>query len=141
MTNSNHKQVVSLHQMWETFDPEPILELVSVDIHYESHWVLRPIDGKESFLQYIVQKLITIKAAVDKGDIQIHSSVGQVGGQDEEYFLLLYHTIRGQKFESLIRVSVKNGLINRMSIEPVKRKFNILPLNQSINEINISRNN
>ena len=135
MKNSNHKQVVSLHQMWETFNPEPILEMVSDDIHYESKWVLRPINGKEQFLDYIEKKLKHIKAAVDKGEIEIHSSVGQVTGQDDEYFLLLYHTIRGKRFESLIRVTAEGGLIIKMSIEPLKKRFNIVPLDETNKEI------
>ncbi len=135
MTTSNHKQVAALHQMWETFNPEPILTLVADEIHYESHWVLRPINGKERFLHYIEKKLQTIKAAVENGEIQIHSSIGHIEGQDDEYYLLLYHIIRGEKFESLIRVSVDGGLIVKMSIEPLKKRYNILPLDETTNEI------
>jgi len=84
---------------------------------------------------YIEKKLQTIKAAVENGEIQIHSSIGHIEGQDDEYYLLLYHIIRGEKFESLIRVSVDGGLIVKMSIEPLKKRYNILPLDETTNEI------
>jgi hypothetical protein len=135
MNNSNHRQVISLYKMWKTFNPEPIREMVSDDIHYESHWVLRPIKGKEPFLDYIGKKLDTIKAAVDRGEIEIHSTVGHIDVQDDEFFLLLYHTIRGKKFESLIRVGVQNDLIVKMTIEPLKKRFNIQPMDETTNEI------
>jgi hypothetical protein len=141
MTTSNHRQVVALHKMWETFNLEPIKELVADDIHYESHWVLRPINGKEHFLNYIEKKLATIKTAVERGEIEIHSSVGKVVGQDNEYFLLLYHTIRGKRFESFIKVGVKNDLIVKMTIEPLKKRFNIQQMDETTNEINNSTNN
>ena len=135
MTNSNHKQVESLHKMWETFNAEPIKNLVADEIRYKSHWVLNGLLGKEQFLDYIEKKLLNIKAAVDRGEIQIHSSIGHIEGQDNEYYILLYHTIRGQKFESLIRVAVDGGFIVKMSIEPLKKRFNIVPMNESTNEI------
>ncbi len=140
MTTSNHKQVVALQKMWENYDPEPIQKFVADDIRYESHWVLRPIKGKEPFLEYIGKKLETIKAAVDKGDIEVHSSVGHIDGQNNEYFLLLYHIIRGKRFESLIRVMVEGGLIVKMSIEPLKKRYNIVPMDESEEKFNSSIN-
>lgn len=141
METSNHLQVVSLHQMWETFNTEPIKELVANNIHYESHWVTKPIKGKTKVLAYLLNRLKTIRSAVNRGEIEIRSSVARkVDGEIKEYFLLLYHIIRGKNFESLIRISVKNGLINRMSVEPVKKRYNILPVDQTINEINSSIN-
>jgi hypothetical protein len=136
MEKSNHLQVVSLNQMWETFNTEPIKELVANNIHFESHWGPRPIKGKTMVLDHLVNRLKSIRSAVNRGEIEIRSSVARkVDGEINEYFLLLYHIIRGQNFESLIRVSVKNGLINRMSVEPVKRRFNIQPMDSITNEI------
>ena len=43
----------------------------------------------------------------------------------DEYFIILRHTIRGKTWESLIRVTVDDGLIVNMSIEPLRRRFNV----------------
>lgn len=114
--------------MWETFNSEPIRELISDDFIYQSHWVLRPIKCKTRFFEYIEKKLVTIKNAIETGEIEIQFSIGQIPGQDDEYFLLIYHTIRNNRFQSMIRVEVVNDLIIRMSIEPLKRRYNIHPI-------------
>lgn len=141
MKNSNYNQVVSLNKMWNTLDPSYIINVVDENIHYTSFWVLRPIDGRERFLDYIERKLKTIKEAVDRGDIKIQSFVGQAEGNTYEYFIILQHTIRGKNWESLIRVIVDKGLIVKMSIEPMKRRFNIKPLEASDDIYDISNNN
>lgn len=131
MKNSNYNQVVSLNQMWNTLDASHIINVVDENINYTSFWVLRPIDGREKFLDYIERKLKTIKEAVDRGDIKIQSFVGQAEGNTDEYFIILHHTIRGKNWESLIRVAVDNGFIVKMSIEPLKKRFNIHPVDES----------
>lgn len=131
MKNSNHNQVVSLHQMWNTFNPSYIRDMISDKILYESFWVLRPIRGKEKFLKYIEEKLKTIKQGVNRNLILIESQVVHTMDNEDEYFLLLKQMIEGTYNESLIRVMVENGKIIKMGIEPVRRRFKVNMINDS----------
>lgn len=131
MKNSNHNQVVSLHQMWNTFNPSYIRDMISDKILYESFWVLRPIRGKEKFLKYIEEKLKTIKQGVNRNLILIESQVVHTMNNEDEYFLLLKQMMEGTYNESLIRVMVENGKIIKMGIEPVRRRFKVNMINDS----------
>lgn len=141
MKNSNFNHVESLNKMWNTLDPNHIKDLISENIHYESYWVLRPIRGKEGFLYYIERKLKTIKLGVERNYITIESQVVHTIDDPDEYFLILKHIMEGTHNESLIRVSVDNGKITRMGIEPVSRRFKvkiISDLNEEIHNSNIN---
>jgi hypothetical protein len=121
MKTSNHSQVTSLQQMWNTFDPSCIRDIISDRIHYESYWVQRPIRGKKRFLGFIKKELQTIKETMKKYFISVESQVVHTIGIEDEYSLIIKHLVKGIKKESLITVSVNNGKITKMGIEPVKR--------------------
>ena len=125
MKNSNFSQVVSLNKMWNTLDPSHISDLISNNIYYESYWVIRPIRKKERFLDFFEKKLKTIKDAVQKGRVTIETKIVHIKGNDEEYFLILKQHVKGVYNESLITVSVKDGLIEKMTIEPLRRRFRV----------------
>ena len=125
MQKSNLFQVVSLIKMWDTLTPEPILDLVTDDITYESFWVLIPIQGKQNFLIYIEKKLNTIKDAVERNKISLSTSLVQIEEIGDEYFILLKHTITGTDFETLLRVSVTGVLISKIQLTPVYKTYTL----------------
>ena len=125
MQKSNLFQVVSLIKMWDTLTPEPILDLVSDDITYESFWVFIPIHGKQNFLFYIEKKLNTIKDAVERNKISLSTSLVQIEEIGDEYFILLKHTITGTDFETLLRVSVTGVLISKIQLTPVYKTYTL----------------
>ncbi len=123
MKTSNHSQVTSLQQMWNTFDLGSIKDIISGRIHYESYWVHKPIRGKKSFLGHIKKELQSLKETLRKNFLTIESHVVHTVGNDDEYCLILKHRVDGIRKESLITVSVHNGKIREIGIEPVKGSF------------------
>ena len=125
MQETNLIQVVSLIKMWDTLTSEPIIELVTEDITYESFWVLIPIQGKQNFLIYIEKKLNTIKDAIERNKISLSTSLVQIEEIEDEYFILLKHTITGTDFESLLRVSLTGVLISKIELTPVYKTYTL----------------
>lgn len=125
MKNSNYSQVVSLNKMWNTLDSSHISDLISNNIYYESYWVIRPIRRKERFLNYMSKKLKTIKTGVKRNQINIETQVVHPVENEEEYFLIMKQSVKGVYNESLITVSVEDGLIVKMGIEPLRRRFKV----------------
>jgi hypothetical protein len=116
MKNTTHVKLVN--QMWNTLDASHIENILSEDIEYISAWVLMSIKGKDKFLFYIRKKLRTISAAKDEGKIIIISQVVNIKGSDGEDFIELMYVIDGRRKEILIRVEVRNSLIESIQLFP-----------------------
>lgn len=71
MLNHEIENLKLVAKSWNNLDVSFIEAILSNDFNYESQWVLMPITGKESFLNYLNLKFQAIKEAKKLGLMSI----------------------------------------------------------------------
>jgi len=105
--------------MYNTWDYKHIERHLAEDIVYSSAWVLLPIEGKTSFINFIQRKLRTMRFASKAGKLNL--TVTKVPRHRSDYADLIklsYKTLTAEK-EVLIKVIVNNSIIKSIELLPI----------------------
>lgn len=111
--------IQSLIQMYNTWDYKHIEGHISEDIVYSSAWVLLPIEGKTSFINFIKKKLRTMQLANEAGKLDlVVTKVRRQKFIHADFIKLSYRTSMAEK-EVLIKVTINHSLIKSIELLPI----------------------
>jgi len=95
--------------MYNDMDTSKLEKYLSEDLVYESQWVLTPLIGKESFINFFAQKFEAVRKAKAAAKAVTHFSENQDRG-----FVALY---QGSKDAAVcVLIKCENGLIKRIDL-------------------------
>ena len=114
MDNSNYKQAQILFKAWNELDSSLLKDWLSKDVIYESHWIVLPLIGKDSVIDFLSKKFETIKKH------NLVPEVSLIQSDDNEYMVLVKLELEDESSESIFRVSIRNRLISGISIIPIE---------------------
>jgi hypothetical protein len=105
--------------MYNTWDYKLIERHLAKDIVYSSAWVLLPIEGRMSFINFIQKKLRTMKLASEAGKLNL--TVTKIRRQKSDYcdFIKLSYRTSTAEREVLIKVIVNHSLIKSIELLPI----------------------